>query len=115
MTYSTGRPLTKRYFSQYDGDYTFRRGPSGIDPGTPASDQAAFSDFRLPDIFNLDLRVSYDMHALIRQHVILIADLFNVFNLGQVTGIYTADNGNFGKFNARQQPFRAQFGLRFMF
>ena len=107
------QPLSRRYWNAYDGAYTNRRAPSGSDPGATPNDVTKISEFRLPDTMVVDLRVSYDLHALIKQHLLIIADLFNLMNLGAVQGIRTSDSALFGLVTQRQRPFRLQLGLRY--
>lgn len=114
--YISGSPLSKRYF-QYlpDGAYMNLRAPIGTDPVRP-NDPRAFSEFRVPDLLELNLRASYDFHALIKQHLILIADLFNVFNLRTPTNLAQEDvPSQYGAVLTRMTPFRFQIGLRYLF
>jgi hypothetical protein len=47
--------------------------------------------------------------------VILIADLFNLFNLGAVTEVEARDLPTYGTVSARQTPFLLQLGLRYLY
>jgi hypothetical protein len=128
FNYSTGLPGTKQFFNQYDAGYTNRRSPQGTDPGavsgntlaTP-NDPTRWSEFRSPDLILVSARVQYDFHALIRQHIILIADFFNLFNLGGAATngggfpLEQRDLATYGQVRARQTPFRFQLGLRYIF
>lgn len=98
------------------------RSPYGTQPGAP-NDVEQITEFRLPDNISFDVRVSYDLATLFKLNqvrIILIADLFNVLNLAAPTSLQQNDNTatvptQFGQVLARQQPFRAQFGLRFTY
>ena len=114
FNYISGAPLSKKFFNPYDGDYTNLRSPQGTEPGTGNSPNQV-SEFRLPDTFTINVRASYDFYELSRQHIILIADLFNLFNLSTPTAIENRDLPTFGAVAARQQPFRFQLGLRYMY
>jgi hypothetical protein len=114
FNYMSGAPLTKLFYNQYDGDYTNRRSPQGNEPGT-GNTPNQIGEFRTPDVVVVNMRVSYDFHALIRQHLILIADLFNLFNLSASTTVENRDLPTFGAVTARQQPFRFQLGLRYTY
>ncbi|MDB4966839.1 MAG: protein oar, partial [Myxococcales bacterium] len=118
VRYQTGTPLTKRFFNPYDGDYTDRRSPSGTEPGGGNSANAV-AEFRTPDTLQVDVRAAYDFHDLLtpdgRHHLQLIADLFNLFNLANATGIESRDLPTFGTVTRRQQPFRFQIGLRYTY
>ena len=113
--YISGTPETKKFYSYNDQGFTALRSPQGTDPTTPNS-STSFSEFRIPDRIGVNLRVSYDFHELIKQHVILIADLFNLFNLSQATGINNQDQmGLYGTVTGRQTPFRFQLALRYVY
>jgi hypothetical protein len=114
INYISGAPLSKAYFNSFDGGYTNKRAPQGNDPGSP-NKYAAWSEFRLPDLLEIDLRAQYDFHALIKAHVILIADLFNLFNLQEATALDNTDTATFGTVQNRQKPFRFQIGLRYLY
>ena len=58
---------------------------------------------------------SYDLHSLIRQHLVFIVDFFNLFNLRTANGIENRDNPLYGQVTSRQQPFRFQLALRYMY
>jgi len=113
LQWMSGIPLTHKYWNALDGGYTNRRSPGGTDPGATPNDLTKISEFRLPDTLSLDLRLSYDLHALIKQHLKVIVDIFNVMNLGTVTGIRTSDSALFGLATAHQTPFKMQLGLRY--
>jgi len=59
------------------------------------------------------MRASYDLNALIKQHLLVIVDFFNLFDLGAVTSIRTSDTSQFGLASGRQKPFQMQLGLRY--
>jgi hypothetical protein len=118
VRYQSGSPLTKRFFSPYDGDFTLRRSPQGTEPGIGNSANA-IAEFRTPDTLEVDARAAYDFHALLtpdgRHHLQLIADLFNLFDLGNAVGIEARDLPTFGTVTRRQQRFRFQIGLRYTY
>ncbi|MGQ0508595.1 MAG: carboxypeptidase regulatory-like domain-containing protein [Myxococcaceae bacterium] len=96
------------------------RSPIGTQPGrlphSQPNDQNTITEFRSPDFFNIDLRVVYDMHHLLGAHLQIIGDAFNVLNLGQATSYRNVgERANFGTIATRQQPFRLQLGLRFLY
>jgi Carboxypeptidase regulatory-like domain/TonB dependent receptor-like, beta-barrel/TonB-dependent Receptor Plug Domain len=115
FTYQTGAPVSREYFQFTDGNYVNLRGPTGTDPGGNPNNPRGFAELRLPDLMQLDLRASYDFHALIRQHIVLIVDFFNLFNLRATNGIENRDLPTFGQVTSRQQPFRFQLALRYMY
>jgi hypothetical protein len=118
LRYQSGAPLSKRFFNQYDGDFTDRRAPMGNDPGAGNSANA-IAEFRTPDTMEVDARAAYDFHELLtrdgRHHLLLIADLFNLFDLGNAVGVESRDLATFGTVTRRQQPFRFQIGLRYTY
>jgi hypothetical protein len=115
MQYQTGAPISHAYFQFQDGAYDNYRSPQGTDPGGTPNNPKGFSEFRLPDTLALNLRASYDLHALIRQHLVFIIDFFNLFNLRTPVVVENTDVPTFGQANQRQGPFRFQLGLRYMY
>jgi hypothetical protein len=121
FNYISGSPLSKSFFNQTDGSFTNYRAPQGNDPGkgstslsTP-NDPSQWSELRLPDQIQVDVRLGYDFHALIGQHLILMADLFNLFNLSAVDGLDTSNSSTFATVTSRQRPFRFEIGVRYVY
>jgi hypothetical protein len=113
LNYITGTPTSKLFFVYSpDGDYINLRSPLGTDPATP-NNARNFAELRNPDLLIIDTRVSYDFHALIKQHLVLIVDMFNMLNVRQPTGFQSVDVPQFGQVTGRVQPFRFQLGLRY--
>src|SRR5262249_42452366 len=79
LTYATGAPATRRY--QTTLGYVGRYGWRGVDPGPDPNDIRKWSELRNPDILDVSLRAQYDLHALIHQHLSVIVDLYNAFDL----------------------------------
>ncbi len=115
LQYQTGAPVSAQYYEFQDGAYSNLRSPTGTDPGKGSNNPRGFSEFRLPDTIVMNLRASYDLHALIRQHLIFIVDMFNLFNLRTGVGVENTDIPTFGQITQRQQPFRFQLALRYMY
>jgi hypothetical protein len=118
LQFITGTPQTHLYWNQQDGQYQNRRSPTGTDPGSKAAgntpnDVTQISEFRIPDQLSVDLRASYDFHKLIKQHLMVIFDFFNLFNLGTTNQIEVTDIAQFGLATQRQKPFQMQLGLRY--
>jgi hypothetical protein len=112
LNWHTGLPATHLYFNGNDGYYSTRRTPTGTDPSSP-NDVTKISEFRLPDVMSVDMRLGYSLKALLKQDLAVYADLFNAFNLGAVTSIHTSDNSTFGTAASRQAPFRFQLGFSY--
>jgi hypothetical protein len=117
--YRTGAALRRKFFNPYDGDYTMLRSPQGTEPAQP-NDVKQIAEFRMPDNLNIDLRLQYDFHPLIKQHISAIFDFFNVLNLREAccdfrTAIAQNDDARFGLVNGRQAAFRVQIGLRYVY
>jgi hypothetical protein len=119
----SGGNETKTFYNQSDGGYTLHRSPLGTEPSAP-NDVTQISEFRTPDLITLDTRFQYDFHALIRQHLSVIVDLFNILNLGQAVNTFgtggpravqNEDIATFGTVNTRQTPFQLQLGLRYVY
>jgi hypothetical protein len=115
IVFQTGAPLSHEYFQFTDGGYQNLRGPTGTDPGASPNNAHGFAEFRTPDLLEVDVRASYDFHALIKQHLIVLLDMFNLFNLRTPNGIEATDLPTFGQVTSRQQPFRFQLGLRYLY
>ncbi len=116
IQYISGVPETKTFFEYTDGSFNNRRSPTGTDPGSNTNNPKGFSEFRTPDVLSVDLRVSYDFHDLIKQHIVLIADFFNLFNLATPTTLNSSDIASlYGTVGSRQTPFRFQLGLRYIY
>jgi hypothetical protein len=120
FNYVSGTPISKQFFNTNDGGYTNLRAPQGNDPGKGAglstpNDPGRWSEFRLPDTISLDLRMGYDFNALIHQHIILMADFFNLFNLSTPTSLDNTNSSTFATVTARQRPFRFELGLRYVY
>jgi hypothetical protein len=116
--YRTGTPLRRFYYNPYDGGYTMLRSPQGTEPGA-GNDVKAIGEFRLPPILQLDMRAQYDFHELIRHHVSIIFDFFNLLNLREAGGdfrgtIEQSDIPTFGVVTSRQAAFHLQIGLRYV-
>ena len=115
MNWTTGIPRTKRFFSDTDAGYSTLRSPIGTDPGADGNDPTKVAEFRTPSALVLNARVSYDFHHLIKQHIIVIFDMFNLLGLNAPTSVEQTDIANFGKVTGRQPPFRFQLGLRYIY
>ncbi len=116
-SYLSGAPLTKTFFNATTASYINYRSPLGTEPGA-GNDITQVSEFRLPDRSVLDMRVSYNiLPQMFRSRLILIADIFNVFNSRLPTDIVSADlaSGTFGQVAARQAPFRAQLAINYRY
>jgi len=105
---------TKSFFNYIDGGTENYRSPQGTEP-FKKNDPRGWSELRTPDLFILNVRVSYDFHELIKQHLILIADMFNLFNLRTPTSVVTANLPTYGSVGGRVTPFRFQLGLRYIY
>ncbi|EPX57499.1 protein oar [Cystobacter fuscus DSM 2262] len=119
FSYASGATRAKRYNTANPNISGYvLRSPVGTTPGTP-NDPTQIAEFRLPDTITANARISYDFSELTGQKFALIADVFNVFNLGAPTGLVTTENvgatSNFGLASARQQPLRVQLALRYQY
>lgn len=120
FAYLTGAPTDTRLYlvpNGYVGRYAWR----GIDPGADPNDVRKWTELRSPDLVDINLRAQFDFHALIKQHLSIIVDLFNALDLSNATGgssLAGFENRNattYGQVTGRQTPFRAQFALRFQY
>jgi outer membrane receptor protein involved in Fe transport len=125
LAYVSGAPTTRLYLTQlgYIGRYAWR----GVDPGTDPNDVRRWSELRSPDVVDVTLRAQYDFFGLVRQHLSLIVDLFNAFDLSTATRNSTTgaptyqpafearNSASYATALGRQTPFRVQFGLRYQY
>jgi hypothetical protein len=124
LTYMSGAPATRLYLTPlgYVGRYAWR----GVDPGADPNDVTKWTELRSPDIFDVDIRVQYDLYELIHQHLSFIADFFNAMNLSSPTANQMGNSANQAGFDAnngavygavtdRQVPFRVQLGARYQY
>lgn len=126
LAYITGAPTTRLFTTTAFG-YNGRYGWRGIDPGSDPNDVRKWTELRSADVLDVSVRAQYDLHELIRQHLTVIVDLFNVFDLSSATRTNTAlastyqpafearNSASYGAVLSRQVPFRAQFGLRYQY
>jgi hypothetical protein len=96
-------------------DFFDRRAPRGFDPGTDLNDPADDFELILPDRNQFDLRAQYSLAPLTGQKMVLIADVFNVFNLGAPTNVVQTDTEDFGTIIGRQSPLTIQLGVRYIY
>ncbi len=137
LEYLSGNPRSK-FFNATDLPDTSKnislRSPRGTNPGTcsgnvpgqgnfspatTACDNSVglISELRLPPRAQLDVHVEYDFYHLVRQHIALTYDVFNIFNDRSPTGIQENDApaGTFGQVTGRNTALNMRFGARFDF
>ncbi|MBX3231688.1 MAG: TonB-dependent receptor [Labilithrix sp.] len=113
LNWRSGVALTKAYTANEPG-YTIRRAPTGYEPGAypntgtanpgqlgTYSDVRSWTTFRSPDIFTLNVMLTYDFEKLLKQHLSMNVQINNVFALQNAVGV----NGTEGS------PTASQFGL----
>ncbi|MFI4942223.1 MAG: hypothetical protein ACHP85_03100, partial [Burkholderiales bacterium] len=72
-------------------------------------------DQRLPDIFNLDLRLAWNKTLGGRARLNLTADVFNVLNSGTVLRRVDSADGAFDRIDQILNPLLVRFGARLSF
>jgi hypothetical protein len=121
LTYLSGAPLTRLYDQPIE--YASRAW-RGVDPGADPNDIRKWSELRSPDYLDVSLRVQYDLGRLFsqKQHLNIIADIFNVFNLtvpidpdSLQSGVDGRSGVTYGVVNSRQSPLRAQLAVRYQY
>ena len=94
-------------------------GQGSFSPGTTVCDNNAglISELRLPPRIQVDLHLEYDFYRLLRQHLSLTYDVFNVFNDRSATEIQQNDApaGTFGQVTTRNTALNMRFGARYDF
>jgi hypothetical protein len=123
-SYLSGRPLNKLFLNSFYGDFIDRCAPRGYDPvdatDTDCGDPSNDVEFRLPDQFEIDVRLAWRLKELTTQDIWLIADIENVLNARGTTSI---ENRNlpaggatsFGDPTSRGNPTNVTLALRYMF
>ena len=131
LNWRSGQALAKGYATAETG-WTTRRAPGGYSPGAyyntgttnpgqlgTYSDVRSWSQFRSPDVFTANLMLTYDMHQLVKQHLIFNVQINNVLALQTPTGVNTQEGtpgGNqFGLSSGRQGFRTLVFGARYEF
>jgi hypothetical protein len=90
--------------------------PAGFDGTLDALASRSVEDHRLPDLFNLDLRVAKTVKLHGDAALVLSADLFNAFNHGTVIDRNaTANSDVLGRINGIMNPRIIRLGLRLTF
>jgi hypothetical protein len=117
--FRTGVPLRMWFWNEYDGGYTMLRSPQGTEPGS-GNNVKSIAEFRTPDTLQVDMRAQYDFHQLIKQHVSIIFDLFNILNLREAGGDFRntleqTDVPTFGIVQSRLAAFHLQIGARYVY
>jgi hypothetical protein len=114
--WGTGYPYSKWFIDEYYGSYVLLQDKRGYDPDHP--DNPYWN--RFPDIFQLDLRVVWDMKELTGQQIDFIVDMYNVMHLRYKTDLETsayAEGGprEYGQYYGMTDGFAAQMGIRYRY
>ena len=129
MNWRSGVALAKSY-AGFESAGAIRRAPIGYEPGAyyntgtsnpyqlgTYSDVRSWTTFRSPDLFTLNVMLSYDFEKLIKQHLIANVQCNNVLGLqtaSSVTGTEGAPQSTtFGLANGRQGFRTLTIGLRY--
>lgn len=131
MNWRSGVAMTKTYSSAETG-YDIRRAPVGYEPGAyyntgtgnpyqngTFSDIRSWTTFRTPDLFTVNLMLTYDFNKLIKQHVIANVQVTNVLALQTADAINTTEGSpntnQFGLAGSRQGFRTVTLGARYEF
>lgn len=123
MAFLTGAPATRLY--QGPLGYVVRYGWRGVDPASDPNDVRKWTELRSPDVLDVAFRAQYDLHAITRQHLSAIVDVFNLLDLSTAAntgsnttnqaGFEARNSASYGAVTNRQVPFRVQFGVRYQY
>jgi hypothetical protein len=120
LVYLSGAPATRLYLTPlgYTNQYAWR----GIDPNQDPNDVSKWSELRSPDILDISLRAQYDFLHSTKQHLSLIADMFNALDLGgpvtpttNQAGFEARNAATYGTVLNRQAPVRLQLAIRYQY
>ena len=124
-TYLSGSPTSKFFANSfYGGAFIDRCAPRGYDPvdatDTDCGDPSNDIELRLPDTFNVDIRLAWRLKELTTQDIWLIADIENVFNSRPTTSFENrnlAPGGatSFGDPLSRGDPTNVSLAVRYMY
>lgn len=115
VQYYTGQPLWKVFRSPEDQSYTLYRSPRGTTTGTRTNDPTTYAAFNLPDTFNLDLQVAYNLKKLVGVNLDVILMMFNALSLSPGQGLETRDGATFGQVTLRPDVFFAEWVIRYRY
>ena len=131
VNWRSGVALTKQYNANESG-YAIRRAPVGYEPGTyyntgtgnpgqqgSYSDVRSITEFRSPDLFTVNIMLTFDFYKLIRQHLQANVQVNNAFALETASSVSATDgspNSNqFGLASGRMGFRTLTLGLRYEF
>ena len=131
LNWRSGSALSKSYPTNETG-YAIRRAPTGYDPGSyyntgtsnptqlgTYSDVRSWTSFRTPDVFTANMMVGYDLAPIVKQHITLNLNIFNVLALSSPTGVNTSEGSpnatQFGLASGRQSFRTFTMGARYDF
>ncbi len=110
-----GDTMTKAFYNQQTNSRANFRSPAGTTTTNP-NDPNAISEFRLPPLATLNLRLQYNvLPSSTKNRVYLTADIFNVLNSRTPTGVTSSDLPTFGQVGSRQAPRRFQLAVSWMY
>jgi hypothetical protein len=119
LNWRSGYALRKNYPVTDTSIITPRyRSPTGTDPSVP-NDFRNWTEFRVPDLFSMNVLVGYDFYALTRQHITVqfsVENLFDNFTPVNLRNNETAPPTQFGQVTARPDPpLRGALGIRYSY
>jgi outer membrane receptor protein involved in Fe transport len=103
----SGAPYSKT-FRAPGTETDLRAGPTGVDPGDNLNDPSDDVELRLPDLTQLNLRITYDLARVIGQKLELAFNVENALNLRTITAVDTREGSTFGHPLAYQNPLSGQ-------
>ena len=115
LNYYSGAPLWKQFRSPEDNTFTYYRSPRGTSTGTRNNDPTTWADFNLPQTFNIDVQVGFNLKKWTTQNIDLIGMFFNVLNMANPTGLDTRDGPAFGTATRRPDNFFCEVVLRYRY
>ena len=103
----SGSPYSKTY--RAPGTATdLLAAPRGVDPGEKLNDPSDDIELRLPDLTQLNLRITYDLAKVIGQKLEVAFDVENALNLRTVTAVEQREGATFGHPLTYQKPLSGQ-------
>ena len=95
-------------YSKFGADTGLLVGPTGLDPGDNLNDPSDDIELRLPDLTQLNLRITYDLAKILDQKLEVSFDVENALNLRTVTSVEQFEGATFGHPLTYQKPLSGQ-------
>lgn len=115
LQFYTGTPLWQQYRSPEDSTYSLYRSTRGSTTGTRPNDPTTWAGFNLPNTFNLDIQLGYNLQKLTGQRIDILAMLFNILNVSPAQALETRAGPTFGTVTRRPDNMFCEMVVRYRY